>query len=43
MEERRQSNVEHKELDVQRMTSEKASRKICGAIRDRGSSVDKCS
>ena len=32
MEERRQSNVEHKGLGVQGMTSKKASRKICRAI-----------
>ena len=32
MEERRQSNVEHKGLGVQRTTSEEASRKVCGAI-----------
>ena len=39
MEERRQSNAKYKELSIQRETCMQADRKICGAIRNRGSSI----
>ena len=42
LEERKLSNAEHQRLSIQRKTSTETGRKICGAIQNKRSGVDKC-
>ena len=43
MKEKRQSNAEHKEPGVQRMTGEETSESICKSIYNRRSNIHQCS
>ena len=43
MEEERQSDAKHKELNIQEKTGMEVDRKICGAVCDRRGNIVKCS
>jgi len=43
MKEERESDAKYKKLSIQRKTSEKVDREICGAIQDRRNSVEEYS
>ena len=43
MEEERQSDAKYKGLSIQGKTSTEVDRKICGAVYDRGGSINECS
>jgi len=42
VEEGRQNIIEHQGLGVQRKTNKEVDREVCGAVHDRGSSINEC-